>query len=369
LSRLAQIRHLVQRLRHRDAVEASLDEEVRGYFDEMVERGVERGLSREAAIRAARVMFGGPEQVKQQVREARMGATIERVLMDVRYGIRMLVKQPGYAVIAVLTLALGIGATTAIFTLIQGVLLSSSPYAKPDQLVLMPAMRADGRAAQERAWPSLQWMDWQKQAKSFQTIAGYSWSFGFLVRNDGSLSIEGMNVSPNYFDVMGLKPILGRAFLPSERTQASNQVAVIGYDLWQDAFHGDPKVIGTTMRMSRREITRFAPPSASAERHSSGKLLPKDWSSRLRAVYSARCSRGDWLQDSSWSADMRSRVSMRSPPAGLCSFGDSRPRSPRAFCRASSLLSELHDSIRPLCSRARDQTAARIPDIAISFAA
>lgn len=127
MARLSRLRHFIERLQHRDAVEESLDEEVRGYFEEMVERGVGRGLSKEASMRAARIAFGGPEQVKQQVREVRMGATMERLLLDVRYGIRMLVKQPGYALIAVLTLALGIGATTAIFTLIQGVLLSPPP--------------------------------------------------------------------------------------------------------------------------------------------------------------------------------------------------------------------------------------------------
>ncbi len=182
-----------------------------------------------------------------------MGAAMERLLMDLRYGIRLLIKQPGYAVIAVLTLALGIGATTAICTLIQGVLLSSSPYNKPEQLVLMPATRADGKSDDQRAWPSMQWMDWQKQAKSFQGVAGYTWGFNFLVRSEGSLSIEGMSVSPNFFDVLGLKPILGRTFLPTEGTQAANQVIVIGYDLWQNAFRGDPKVIGATMRISRRD--------------------------------------------------------------------------------------------------------------------
>src|SRR4029453_11330380 len=178
----------------------------------------------------------------------------ESMLQDVRYGIRTLSKRPGFTLITILTLALGIGATTAVFSLIQGVLLSQPPYKQPQQLVLIPSARADGQEMSgARAWPALQWQDWQKQAKSFEGIAGYAWTFNFLTRPDGGESMEGMLVSPGYFKVAGLEPILGRTFFDTEGTPNSTSVIILGYDFWQRAFNGDRNIIGSTLRMSRRE--------------------------------------------------------------------------------------------------------------------
>src|ERR1700759_2296195 len=105
---------------------------------------------------------------------------------DLRFAIRMLLKQPGFSLLAVLTLALGIGVTSAVFSLIEGVLLTPPPYTKPHQLVLIPSARKDGQKVENpRGWPSQQWMEWQKQATSFSGFAGYGWQFNFLVSNDG----------------------------------------------------------------------------------------------------------------------------------------------------------------------------------------
>ena len=173
---------------------------------------------------------------------------------DLRFAIRMLLKQPGFTLIAVLTLALGIGATAAVFSLIQGVLLTPPPYKNPQQLALVSAARTDGRQMPgARAWPAAQWQDWQRQVKSFGEIAAYSWTFSFLVRSDGSESMEGMIVTPGYFTVAGLEPVLGRIFSKSEVGPGAAPVIILGYDLWQRKFNGDPKIVGTTIRLSRRE--------------------------------------------------------------------------------------------------------------------
>src|SRR5437667_4174677 len=113
------------------------------------------------------------------------------MLRDMRFAIRMLLKQPAFSSIAVLTLALGIGATSAVFSLIQGVLLTPPPYPQPQRLVLIPSARTDGQPmAGPRGWAAEQWMDWQKHAKSLEAIAAYGWSFSFLVRSEGSESMQ-----------------------------------------------------------------------------------------------------------------------------------------------------------------------------------
>ena len=145
------------------------------------------------------------------------------MLKDLRFGVRMLLRQPGFTLIAVLTLALGIGATSAVFSLIQGVLLTPPPYRQPDRLVLIPAARTDGQAdAHSNGWAAAHWLDWQAQAKSFDSIGAYGWTFNFMVRNDGSESMEGMWVTPDYFRALGIQPILGRTFLDSETGANAN---------------------------------------------------------------------------------------------------------------------------------------------------
>src|SRR5258705_8071120 len=200
-----------------------------------------------------------------------------KMYQDLRFAARMLRKQPGFTAIAVLTLALGIGATSAVFSLIQGVLLTPPPYDRPERLVLIQSARTDGRPmASPQLWAAAQWMEWQKQAKSFDSFAGYGWTFNFLIRSDGSESMEGMVVTRDYFRVVGLKPLLGRTFLDSETGVPPAPVIILGYELWQRKFNGDPQIVGKTVRMSRRETpptvvgvmppgVRFLPSPAAAQ--------------------------------------------------------------------------------------------------------
>src|SRR5882762_581382 len=174
------------------------------------------------------------------------------MFQDLRFGVRMLLKQPGFTLIAVLTLALGIGATSAVFSLIEGVLLTPPPYQQPQRLVLIPSARTDGQPmAGQRGWAAAQWMEWQKHAKSFEAIAAYGWSFSFLVRSEGSESMQGMWVTKDYFRVVGLQPVVGRAFDVSETGATAAPVIILGYNLWQQKFNGDPNIIGRKIRLRR----------------------------------------------------------------------------------------------------------------------
>lgn len=174
------------------------------------------------------------------------------MFQNLQFNLRALIKQPGFAVIAVLTLALGIGATSAVFSLVQGVLLTPPPYQDPQRLALIPPERTDGRpAADSQGWAALQWLEWQKQAKSFANIAAYDWSFNFIILESGSTSVEGMRVTKDYFRTLGLHPILGRTFSDSETAVKAKPVIILGYDLWQRQYNGDPSIIGKTIRLSR----------------------------------------------------------------------------------------------------------------------
>ncbi len=174
------------------------------------------------------------------------------MFQDLRLTIRSLLKQPAFTSIAVLTLALGIGATSAVFSLIYGVLLTSPPYRNPERLVLISPARTDGKqVGHAEGWAAEQWIEWQRNAKSFESIAAYDWSFNFLVLRDGSESLEGMWVTKDYFRVVGLRPFLGRTFSDSETTFRPKPVIILGYNLWHRKFNGDPAIIGKKIRISR----------------------------------------------------------------------------------------------------------------------
>jgi len=180
------------------------------------------------------------------------------MLTNVRIAVRLMLKQPGFTAVAVLTLTLGIGATAAVFSLIQGVLLTPPPYREPERLALVPSARIDGQPSGPRGWAMVQLAEWQKQSTAFESLAAYSWGFNFLIESEGSESLEGLAVTPDYFRVIGVQPILGRAFVESDRAATGPPpVMIIGYELWQRKFNGDPNIVGKTIRMSRRE----APPT------------------------------------------------------------------------------------------------------------
>jgi putative ABC transport system permease protein len=178
------------------------------------------------------------------------------MLRELRFAIRMLLKHPGFSLIAALTLAVGIGATSAVFSLIQSVLLTPPPYQKPEQLMLISTARTDGQKMDSpRGWPAQQWMDWEKESKSFVGVAAYDWTFNFLIRNDGSQSMQGMDVTKDYFHLMGLRPVAGRGFADSDFRQGPVKAILLGYEFWQREFGGDRQIIGKTVRISRWEVT------------------------------------------------------------------------------------------------------------------
>ena len=179
---------------------------------------------------------------------------------DLRFALRTLIRNPAFSAIAVITLALGIGAPSAVFNLIQGVLLRPPPYASPDRIVLLLPPASMAGLTPEMLPRANGWSGKKKRRRS-SVVAAYFWNFKFLIREDGSESIKGMHVTQDYFRVVGIKPWLGREFLPSDYPapgsntfQSRKETAIIlGYELWQRRFKGDPNILGKTIRVSRHE--------------------------------------------------------------------------------------------------------------------
>ncbi len=244
--------HLLRRFRNRDIVERELDEEVQAYFDVLVERGIGRGLSREDALRAARVRFEGAEQVKHRVREERVGAFIDSTLQDLRYAWRSLRRSPGFTFFAVLTIALGLGANAAIFSLLDGVLLKHAGYPEAERIVQLwekpPKYLRNGISGAN-------YQDWARQATSFEAMAA---------ETGGSLSFSGTReprslntgfVSAPYFRVFGVQAALGRTFVDGEDQPGNGKVVVLTHRLWTNLFGADPHVVGRTMLLNGESYT------------------------------------------------------------------------------------------------------------------
>jgi putative ABC transport system permease protein len=200
--------------------------------------------------------MGGPEQIKEEVRGARAGAWIETVWQDLRSGARMLRRNPGFAATAILTLALGIGANTAIFSAVRAVLLSSLPYRQPDRLVKIWG-QLPGEGIPKNALSDPEFFELVDMNQSFQQVAAFYANSGANLGSDemAPQRITRGSATWTLFPLLGVQPILGRTFSAEEDQPGRDQVSVISYGLWRSFFAGDPNVVGKIMRMNSRPST------------------------------------------------------------------------------------------------------------------
>jgi putative ABC transport system permease protein len=249
--------HLWRNLWHRDQIEQELGEEVEAYLQMVIEVKIrDEGLSPAEARRAAVIEIGGAEQVKEQVREVRMGQTLETIWQDVRYGARLLVKQPTFTLVAIVTLALGIGANTTIFSVINALLLKPLPFPEAERLVLLWESQAnDPQSRNIVSAPNFQ--DWQRQSDVFASMAIFdSGGKGYNLSGGGEPEqVSGVRVSSGFFEVLGVKPRLGRTFLPDDETPGKHQVVVISDGLWRSRFQSDPTLPGKTIKVDGEDFT------------------------------------------------------------------------------------------------------------------
>lgn len=225
--------------------ELELEEEIRSHLEMQIEENVRRGMSAEEARYDALRRFGGVEQVKEIYRERRSLPLAESTLQDVRYGFRSLLKKPAFTLITVLTLALGIGANSAIFSVVNAVLLKPLPFAEPERLIYGEGLDlSDGSRGGAVSPPDF--LDFREQNQVFERLAAVQ-PLALTLTNDGAESerVASARVSAGFFETLGVSPLNGgRTFLSEEEQEGRNAVVIIGYGLWQRRYGADPRIVG-----------------------------------------------------------------------------------------------------------------------------
>jgi putative ABC transport system permease protein len=234
--------------RHR-VVEQELDEELRFHLDEQIAAYERQGLSRAEATRRARLEFGGLDQAREEHRDARGIGLVEDLGRDVRYGVRQLRRTPAFSLAAVLCLALGIGATTAVYSLVNSILVQPLPFQDSDRLVRLienVPPNAPGRPLTQREITHQEFLDWRAQSKTLSDAMAVSGFGQWLVRApNGAVGLWPGGTSPGAFSMLGVQAHLGRTLLPAD--EANPAVLVLSYEAWQRHFDADPAIVGASL--------------------------------------------------------------------------------------------------------------------------
>ncbi len=241
---LSDLLYRMHSLFRRQKTETDLDEELRFHFDQQVNKFVASGLTRKEALRRARLQFGGMEQVKEECRDARGVSLAADLLQDTRFALRMLRKSPGFTAVAVLTLALGMGANTAIFSVIDGVLLSPPPYPEPAQLV-----------AGEHNDSLQNVIDMQREARSFSQGGAVNIEAMDYTGGVEPVQVRAAFIDAGLFDALGIPPMLGRTITPEEDVKGGPRNIVASYSFWQNFLGGDPNALGKSLTLSGNSYT------------------------------------------------------------------------------------------------------------------
>jgi len=248
------LRSLFRNLFSRPDLESDLSEEMQSYLELLTREKLREGKSPAGARRLALLELGGVEQVKEQVRDRRLGSWLHSILSDARYALRQLRGNPGFTLVAVLTLALGIGANTAIFSVVDAVLLRRLPYHDPGRLVMVWENNSD-RANPFNTVAPPNFLDWQARNSVFSNMA-YLCDFRSNLTGGGDPEeIIVQAVSANFFDVLGVKPALGGGFTPENAQKGHDDVVIVSFGLWQRRFAADPNLVGKSIVLNGKPQT------------------------------------------------------------------------------------------------------------------
>jgi putative ABC transport system permease protein len=235
-------------------MESEMDAEMRFHVEARAADLARGGMEHDAALRQARIEFGGLEQAKEECRDARGVSFVEGVLQDLRFGLRMLGKSPGFTATAVITLALGIGANTAIFSVVNAALLRALPYKDAKRLVTVWSYNRARGDDTDLVSPQ-DFADWQAQNSVFEGLAA-STDVQFTMTGKGEpVTVIAYAFSADFFGVLGVKPLAGRTFFKEEEQAGKNQVVVLNYGFWQRHFGGDRELLNKTITLDGAAYT------------------------------------------------------------------------------------------------------------------
>jgi putative ABC transport system permease protein len=247
---LASLKLVFRNILLKQRVEQDLDDEMRSHVELLTDEKIRHGMNPQEAARAARLELGGVEHIKEQVRVARAGVWLETLWQNLCFGVRQLRKNPGFTVVAVLTLTLGIGANTAIFTVAYATLLAPLPYPHPGRLVNL--------------WSELQghrnhvsvgdFADWKRQSTAFEDLNAWGEGDFNIATQDRPEDIVGIYATPGYYGMLGNPLFLGRNFFPEEGEGGKEHVVILAYRLWRH-LGANPKIVGQTMQMNSAPYT------------------------------------------------------------------------------------------------------------------
>ncbi|HEX5734750.1 MAG TPA: ABC transporter permease [Blastocatellia bacterium] len=232
--------------------EREMAEELESHLRMHIDDNLRAGLDAAEARRRALIKLGGLEQVKESYRDRAGLPAIETLIRDLRYGGRMLLKQPGFTLIAVLTLSLGIGANTAVFSIVNAVLLRPFPYHAPERLVILQERYSSGGFSP--SYPNF--ADWREQNTVFDSIVAVRTNESFNLTGSGEPErLQGRLVSAEFFSTLGIKPLAGRDFLAEEDRPGAAPAALLSYGFWQRRFGKDPSIIGKQLTLNNQSYT------------------------------------------------------------------------------------------------------------------
>jgi putative ABC transport system permease protein len=248
---LSDIRFRLRALFRRRAVETELEQELRFHFESEVEKYKSQGMTPEEALRRARLAFGGHDQIKEDCREARGTNFLESCWHDIRHSLRLLCKNPGFSIIAGLTLALGVGATAIIYSLVDTILLRPLPYPNTNQVAMLWQVAPPGSffGTQSIPWEPLEFHLLGKNSTAFQTLGAFEMQSLTLTGVASPERLEGARVSAGVFPTLGVSPLLGRTFDTSEEVEDHQYEVVLSNRLWASRFGGDAHIVGKTIEL------------------------------------------------------------------------------------------------------------------------
>ena len=237
-------------------VEADLDDEVRAHLELTTAENIHAGMAPEEARRAALIELGGVEQVKEQVRDERRANCVQSVISDCRFGVRQLRKNPGFSVVAVIALALGIGFSTIIFSIFYNGVLYPFPYRDAQRLTVIGIIDTQHNSERFREVYHLDEVAaFRKQSQTFEDIVAYAGVDLVYLHQSNSEQLNGCVVTPNVMEFWGVAPLLGRGIGEQDAQAGASPVALLSYAFWKRMFNEDKSLLGTTITLNKQDRT------------------------------------------------------------------------------------------------------------------